>query len=243
MKRKTSPWVWVLVVLGAIVLMVVVVLGLGVWFVAHKAKQAGFDTALLKKNPGLAAVKMMTAMNPDIELIRTDDDRGVAVIRNKKENKLYTINLEEARNGKITFQEEGKPPTTLTTNTDGTGAVKITTSDGNTATLGAGGQLPSWVPAYPGATVESNVSGSSNEGSGGNFNLKTSDSSDKVVAFYQDQLKSAGFKLTSNITEQEGKKIAMLTGEDNDKRRNVTAIIAPDDNGQTVVNLTVAEKK
>ena len=245
LRRKTSPWVWVLVGLLGLVLCVVLALGAGIWFVAKKAKSAGFDTAMMKKNPGLAAVKMMTALNPDMEMVSTDDERGIAVIRNKKEGKLYTINLEDAKNGKFVFQEEGKPATTISATTNGqsgqSGKVEITSSEG-TATFGSGGKVPSWVPAYPGANAEGTFNASSNEGSMGNFTFKTSDSADKVISFYQDQLKSAGFKITTNVTDSDGKKAGMIAGEDADKKRSVAAIIGSDDS-QTVVNLTVNEKK
>src|SRR5579883_280995 len=129
-KRKTSPWVWVLVALGAIVLLVVMTLGVGVWFVAHKVKQAGLDPDLMKRNPHMAVVKMITAMNPDIEVIRTDDERGIVTVRNKKENKVYTINLEDAKNGKMVFQEDGKPATTIETKNNGEGGMTVTSDQG-----------------------------------------------------------------------------------------------------------------
>src|SRR5437667_8479257 len=55
--RKTSPIVWVLVaVLGLFVLGGIAVLGAG-YFVIHKARQAGLDPELMRRNPGLAVSK------------------------------------------------------------------------------------------------------------------------------------------------------------------------------------------
>src|SRR5215510_11370885 len=73
-KRKTSPIVWVLVaILGIFVLGFVGVVGTG-WFVYSKVKQAGIDPELFRTNPGLAIGKVITAVNPDAEVVRTDDN-------------------------------------------------------------------------------------------------------------------------------------------------------------------------
>ena len=53
---------------GVVVVIVVVVLIAGGLFVAHKVKQAGFDPELWQKNPAVAASKMITALNPDLEV-------------------------------------------------------------------------------------------------------------------------------------------------------------------------------
>src|SRR5438045_2569653 len=65
--KKTSPIVWVLVGIGAFLLLVVVAIVAGGMLLLHKAKQAGLDPALMKRNPGLATVKIMAALNPNIE--------------------------------------------------------------------------------------------------------------------------------------------------------------------------------
>ena len=242
-RRKTSPWVWVLVALGGIVLLVVMTLGVGVWFVAHKVKQAGLDPDLMRRNPNMAAVKLITAMNPDIEVVKTDDERGVITVRNKKENKLYTINLEDAKKGKFVFQEEGKPPTTIEAKTEGAGGGVTVTTDQGTSTFGTGGKMPSWMPAYPGSTEpQGTFSANSSDGSVGNFTFKTSDSGDKVFSFYQDKLKGEGYKITTNVTDSGDKKAGMLAAENEALKRTVTVLLGTD-GSETTVNLTVVEKK
>src|SRR5215813_11765721 len=63
--RKTSPIVWILIaVAGVFVLGIVGVMGT-TFFLVHKAKQAGLDTDLMSRNPGMAIAKMVTAFNPD----------------------------------------------------------------------------------------------------------------------------------------------------------------------------------
>src|SRR6266705_1081547 len=64
--RKTSPLVWVLVGIGAFFLLLVIAVAGAGFFLVHKAKQAGIDPDLIKRNPALASVKMMAALNPNI---------------------------------------------------------------------------------------------------------------------------------------------------------------------------------
>src|SRR6187455_2979747 len=69
-KRKTSPIVWVLVIiLGIFVLGFVGVVGTGL-FVYSKVRQAGVDPELFRTNPGLAVSRLIAAVNPDVEVVR-----------------------------------------------------------------------------------------------------------------------------------------------------------------------------
>ena len=55
-QKKTSPLVWILAILGVfVVLVIVAVVGIG-FFVAHKAKEAGLDSDMVKRNPALATM-------------------------------------------------------------------------------------------------------------------------------------------------------------------------------------------
>jgi hypothetical protein len=177
-RKKTSPIVWILLILaGMFVFAIVAAVGLG-YYAYHKAKQAGFDVSLLEKKPELAFLKMAVAANPDAELVSVDEGRGIARIKDKKTGKVITMNFEDIRKGRFTMEQEGK---------------KVTLS----AQAGAGQvKLPSWLPAYAGATPEgfsAEATGGSESGSTGGFGFKTSDSPDKVAAFYEEALKNAGF--------------------------------------------------
>src|SRR5262245_48929391 len=146
--RKTSPLVWVLViVLGLFVMGCLAFVGVGFFFV-HKAKQAGIDSELMASNPGLAVAKMIAAVNPEIEVVRTNDAEGTLTVRDRKTGKETTITFDQAKSGKITFSAEDE--------------------SGKTATIeigGANSKLPSWIPSYPGATVQAKVTARGESGS------------------------------------------------------------------------------
>lgn len=133
-KRKTSPLVWVLVIVLGLFVVGGILTVAGGMFLFHKAKQAGLDPDLLQRNPGLAVSKMIAAANPDVEVLKADDGAGTITVRDKNTGKIMTLSFDEAKKGKITFKEEGS----------------------GTATLNFGAsseKLPSWVPSYPGAKV------------------------------------------------------------------------------------------
>lgn len=239
-KKGVSPIVWVLLGLGVFVMIcVLAVVGAGFFFV-HKAKQAGLDTDLMKRNPTLAAVKMMAALNPDIDVVSMDDQKGIVVVREKKTGKSYTVNLEDARNGRFVLKEDGKEAVTITTHNGGDGnspAVDIKSSDG-TIKLGgdAGTKIPAWVPEYPGSSPQGGFSTQTSDGNTGSYAFKTKDALDKVAGFYEQELKSSGMKTTSTISRGDGGTTGgMLSGEAGNKS---LVVLLGTENGETTVSVT-----
>jgi biopolymer transport protein ExbD len=101
-------------------------------------------------------------------------------------------------------------------------------------------KLPGWFPSYPGAVVHGTFSTESKDGD--SFGFSTNDSIEKVVKFYEENLKQAGLKVTANTVRQKGVvSKASLASEDPDKKRNafVTAI---SEKGQTQVSVVFAPK-
>src|SRR5260370_6216179 len=205
---------------GCLVLIIICVLGI-YFFIAHKAKQAGFDTDLIKRNPAMAAAKLAVAANPDVDLVSTDEGKSEMTVRDKKTGKTYTLSFDDAKHGKFVFKEEGK----------------------GTLTVGGKAKLPSWVPDYPGSDAQGAFSASGPDGESGTFTYKTADSSDKVIKFYQDQFQSLGLKVTSNVTSQSGQSAAgMLVGEDHANKHTVTVVLGVE-GSETTVGVTYATNK
>src|SRR6266540_2136466 len=92
-KRKTSPIVWILVViLGLFVLCVMGVVA------------AGFFVA---RNPGMVMGKLITAGNPNVEVLSTDVGAKTMRIRDKQTGKEVTISFDDVKNGRIKFSATG----------------------------------------------------------------------------------------------------------------------------------------
>src|SRR5215510_6343124 len=186
--QKSGVLKWVLIGCGSFVILGTVVACLVVWWGWNKAKQAGLDPELLQKKPALAVAKMAVASDTDVELVSQDDVKGTLTIRDKKTGKLLTLDVNEAENGKIVFKGENGEEMTLSTNTGGqNGTVLVKTREGS-ATINAGqsAEFPSWLPIYPGATVQANVTGHSSDGQGGTVGFTTDASMEKVARFYED---------------------------------------------------------
>lgn len=223
--RKTSPLVWVLViVLGLFLLGGLAFAGL-TFFVFHKVRQAGIDPDLIRRNPGLAVGKMIAAANPDAEVVRTDDNAGTITIRDRKTGKIVTMTFDQAKNGRFKMSAQG--------------------DDGNTATMeigGGAGKLPSWVPNYPGSTAQGTFSlrgdASDGSGEGGNFTFTTKDSASKAMSFYRDKAKEMGMKVNLTSTTEQG---GMIIASDDDSKRSLTVVVEGG-SGDTTVNVTYAQK-
>jgi hypothetical protein len=219
-RKKVSPLVWILITIaGLFAFGVIAVTSLG-FFAYHKAKQAGFDVSLLEKKPELALLKMAVAANPDAEIVSLDERRGIATIRDRKSGKVVTLNFEDIKKGRISFEQENKGE-----GDHGSGS----------ATFAAGAvKLPAWLPAYSGATPEGFAT-EGQEGSSGSFSFKTGDDTPKVAAFYEAELKKAGFTVETTPSASG----SMLNAESG-TRKAVINILA--DGSGSSVNGTFEEK-
>jgi hypothetical protein len=232
--KKTSPVVWILAGCGVLVVLIAVVLMVGGLFIAHKVRQAGFDSELIQRHPELAAVKMMVAANPNAELVSIDENRGIVSIRDKKTGKVVTLNFEDIKKGRMSLEQDGQKVSIEGHGEGDTGSVVVNSPEG-TAVFGGGAvKLPAWFPAYPGAKAQGfSTQGAS--GSAGGFGFKTSDSPDQVATFYEDELKKAGLRV--DVTKHSGG--AILSAEAG--ARKVVVNVMADGSGASV-NGTFEEK-
>jgi hypothetical protein len=220
--RKTSPIVWVLcILLGLFVLFGIGIFGAG-WFVMHKARQAGLDPELLRRNPGMAVAKLIAATNPNVDVVRTDDNAGTITLRDHSTGKETTITFDQARQGNITFKTE-----------DDNGKMA-------TVQIGGAGKPPAWVPEYPGSNPTYSIKGTGDSGEeGGNFTFTTNDPASKVMSFYQDKIKEMGMQTKVTTTTADG---GMVVATSEGDERSLTLIVGGS-NGQTTVNLTYGRKR
>src|SRR5437763_11593227 len=109
--RKTSPIVWVLLALGGVFFLAVIgAVATGAFFV-HKARQAGIDGELFRNNPGLAVGRMIAAVHPNLDVVRTNEGDGTVTLRDRHTGKQFSINIDAARRGSLTLKaddEDGK---------------------------------------------------------------------------------------------------------------------------------------
>lgn len=241
-KKGLSPLAWVGI--GCAVLFVVGLLVLGgvVGVGGYFAKKV-IDKA--QKNPTLTAAELMVQANPDLELVSSDEKNNTLTIKDKKTGEVTTISADAANGGKFTVKSDKGTATFDASGKDG-GSVKITDDKGQTTTMNAGANapqnLPSWLPVYPGGTVQGTFDTTNAEGHSATFSVSTADPVSKVLDFYKSQFESGGLKVEKNTFSANGQDGGTITAKSADDKRQANVLIG-NANGKTSATVTYQEKK
>jgi hypothetical protein len=233
--KKTSIWVWILGGIAIFFFAITLTCGVIGYMGMRMIKKAGFDSELMKTNPGLAMAKMVTAMNPDYETVKTNDRAGTIVVREKSTGKTITMKFDPDAKKMVIVNDDGRQSSVTLDNS----GFSAQSPDGTVKFGGSANSAPAWVPIYPGSSPQNTLSATSAEGSQNTFTFKSTDSATKIISYYSDQLKSAGFSinLTSN-TDQGG----MMLATDEGKKHTITISVGTSADG-TETAVTAIEKK
>jgi hypothetical protein len=215
-RGKVSPIVWILLaVVGVFVLGIIGLVGTGL-FVART----------VVNNPGLVLGKIITASNPDAEVLSTDVGSQTMRIRDRKTGEEFTMSFDDVKKGKFKISARG--------------------SNGEVANVeigGGDGRMPSWVPAYPGAKAQGNFTakGQSADGTGegGMVTFTTPDPPSKVTAFYEAKCKELGMTVSLTTVSDSG---GMVTGADEGDHRTLNVLVGGG-SGDTTITVTYGRKR
>jgi hypothetical protein len=212
------------------------------FYAMHKMKGAGFSQDLMKKNPGLAGAMMAVTMNPDMEIVSSDEKAGTVVVRDKKSGKVVTMKFDPDKKMMVITDDKGNT-TSMSTSGEGSNATMEVKGPEGSMKMGTNAdKAPDWVPVYPGSSPQNTFSATRANEQTGTYTFVTKDAADKVIAFYGDSLKSAGFTVSNMTTNSEGKAGGMVSGEDKDKKRSVVVALGTEDEG-TQVSVTYSIKQ
>jgi hypothetical protein len=206
--KKSNVLLWVLVGVGGFFLLLALIVVVGIAYVA--------------RNPALVLTKVITAANPNVEVITVNKGSQQITLRDKKTGETYNVTFDDVKNGRISMKS----------------------SNGRASfSMGGGAKVPVWVPEYPGSDPQSAFSAQGRDGASGTFTFKTPDPADKVTRFYQDQLQASGLHITSNVTTNQGAhgSAGVLVAEDDARKHTVTVIVGVD-GSNTSVAVTYANK-
>jgi hypothetical protein len=238
--KKINPLVWILGGVAVLFFGVMLTCGLVGFLAVRAVKNAGFDPELMKNNPGLAMAKMMTALHPDLERVSVNERAGTITMREKSTGKMVTFKFDPVKQSMVVTGEDGSEVKVTTSGDGKSGSLTVQSSEG-TLKIGAtsGNVAPAWVPLYPDSTPENTSSAQTPQGDTSIFTFKTKDASDKVIAYFQDKLKAAGFTVTmASSGEQSG----MVQAEDGDKKRSLLVSANSSSEG-TQARVVASEKK
>jgi hypothetical protein len=116
-------------------------------------------------------------------------------------------------------------------------------STGNSAQTASAAGVPSGVPIYPGAVSQGSASADGGANAdGGSVQtavMTTSDSFDKVYAFYQKNLPAAMEMMHTSTPPTPG--AAFLVADPNDKGHSTTVVIATGTDGKVTISIQTAQ--
>jgi hypothetical protein len=203
--KKSNALLWVLVGIGGFFLLIALVVVGGIAYVA--------------RNPAIVMTKLITASNPNVEVLSVDKGSQQVILRDKKTGKTYNISFDDVKKGRFSMR-----------GTDGHSSFSI----------GGDAKIPAWVPDYPGSHPQAAFSAKGDDGESGTFTFKTSDAGAKVAKFYRDQFQSSGMRISSEATTSSNG--TAVTAEDEAKNHTVTAIVGVD-GSRTTVAVTYATNR
>ncbi len=225
-KKGLSPLAWVAIGCSGVLLLGAITALVVGSFVLNKAKQLTTD---METTPVVTAAKLISAANPEIELVEADEERRIVTFRNTRTHEEYTVDFEDVEDGTVRFSSEDQSVSLeLDVGEDDDGSLTITTDEGITR-LGAGGsaeEIPHWVPVYPGTTPQRAITSDYYAGHWGAYTFTVDDDLEAVVDFYVAELGKLGLDIASRTTIPKG---ALLTAQTPDESLMMTVTASVDD--------------
>lgn len=201
-KKGLSPIAWVGIGCGVLVILGLVIALVVTFWLGSKVKDAA-------DNPEMSAAKMIVRVNPELELVDSDDAAGTLTIRNIETGEVMTVDVSQVREGQLRFRgEDGEEVTMgMEEGEDGEGAFTVRDREGKESfRIGAGGEkdIPAWVPVYRGVALQGTFRSASGGEINGGFSFQTDEPIEDVLAWYREALEEEGFTETGSSTSQAG---------------------------------------
>ena len=232
-KKGLSPWAWVAIGCGGLIVLSFIIVSMSGMFLAKKAADFVED---VQENPE-AAAEMLIKMNPDLELVESDRDAGTITIREKESGEVITVNYEDIEKGKLSFETDEGEMTFSASEESEEGLFTVTTEGEETLRIGSSDMdsLPDWVPVFPDATATGTYSATTADGVGGSFQLTSSESAEEVLAYYVEQLEGEGWSVQkTEYSGPDGKGGQVIASMED---RTVMVILSTSEEGtQAMVN-------
>jgi len=238
-KKGLSPLAWVAIGCGALILVFVVVSVALLGFGFFKAKEM---VAEFEGNPAKATAEMMVKLNPELELVESDDEAGTITVKNVKTGETMTVDFEDIAEGKISFStEEGEMSIDASEGEEG--GVTFTGPEGEVRLGASLENVPDWVPLYPESSEgRGTYTSETEEEVTGMVAVKTSDDAATVLAYYEEHLAEEGYEIVQrSSTTAEGGSFASLQAEMVQPQRVLVVSVVEQD-GETQVNVNYTEK-
>jgi len=220
-KKGLGALAWVAI--GCVGLLIVggIAVSAGVWFIGKKAKDFAED---FEERPVEMGAKAFALVNPDIAYVSADEEKRTVVFRNEKNGEEMTFNFDDLENGNLSF-DTGDGEVSVSVKQEGEGGLTVQSNQG-TATFGGtrgAEDLPKWIPLYEGADVQLGFSTAGDQGAAGAFSLKSQDTPDEVLDYYEKTLKEAGYEVQrQRVSLGDSASRGFVTGRHKESNRTLT---------------------
>lgn len=223
--------------IGCLVIVVILFLGGGAVVFRFMPQLKEFASES-KKDPAKAAAMLMLKMNPDIQIMATDDAKREVTFKVKSSGDTVTMNFDDIQKGKMKMTNSKGEEVSIDASDAGKGGIVMKGPQGQTV-IGGGAAAtapPSWVVAYPGLTPEEGGMKSEQDGNvTGMVRGSTKDPVTKVKTQLEASLKAAGYTTETNlITAGDGSVTGSITANKADGKTTATYLITTED-GKTVI--------
>ncbi len=201
-KKGMSPLAWIAIGCVGLIVLGAVVVGVGGFFVAKKAKE------FVEDNPTKSIAEMAIKMNPDTKFIESDDE---TVTFRTKDGEVVTMDFEDIQNGNFSVTNAEGETSNLSLGPGGfTGTTTGKDGEKTNFNIFGGGGDTSNVPKvllYPDADNVSPTIASRSKGEyAGMLNYSTDSTMDEVVEWQSDELEDC----TVSRTDVMGTRTAQL---------------------------------
>lgn len=220
-KKGMGPLAWVGIGCGAIILIIVLIVVAGGWFIAGKVKDAA-------ANPELAAARMIVRLNPDLEEVSYSEKDGTITVRNKESGQKITATFADIKDGKFSLTgEDGESIVFESGGESDSQSMRITSGEGTyeMATGDRSGAVPDWIPVPGDITTEAHHTMTGNNVESGSFTYTSDLDLNNLTEFYKQEFESKGLQtsiFTSAGSEGEGTRII---GADETQKQSITVVI------------------
>lgn len=240
-RRGLSPLAWVGIGCGGLLLVGAIVGGIAITWSIRKAKEVVGDlnefAQEMERNPAKAAAELVVKVNPNLELVESDEAAGTMTIREKSTGKVATFSFDEISEGTFRFETpEGEFE--IQSPEGGEGAIRVTTPEGET-TFGAGSmeQVPAWVALPEGAGSVTPLVHSTEGGNlSGSLRVKSDQRLEDLFNAYVPALEDAGYSVTVHRVDAGGELTqAVLSAEDKANSRNLAITATADGSGSSLL--------
>lgn len=240
-KKGIPVWAWIGIGCAAMVILALVVVMVGGFFVARKVQDVAAD---FEADPAMATAKMIVKLNPELEEVETDEEAGTITVRNTRTGEVITVNFEDIKEGKFSFTtDEGEISVDASEMDEG--SLKVTNQEGEVV-LSTGGavsdDIPPWVPIFPGGEPTSRHTMRSEQEQSGGFEIETTASVKQALDFYHNALKDDGYEVAINSFTQDDSEGGMVNGSHGQEGRNVVVIINSDSGGPTKIVVSYTQR-